>query len=46
MGLFYPLCGIWAALNLCDMQPKPRRAKPKPEEPAPEEASTHKEETT
>lgn len=36
-GLFYPLCGIWAALNLCDMQPRPRKAKPQAEAPAPEE---------
>lgn len=27
-GLFYLTCGIWAAANLCNMQPKPRRPRP------------------
>ena len=35
-GLFYLTCGLWAAANLCTLQPKPRRQKPAPEEaPAP-----------
>ena len=30
-GLFYLTCGIWAAANLCDLQPRPRRRRPAPE---------------
>ena len=37
-GLFYLVCGVWALLNLCHPEPRPRRAKPV-EAPAPEAQS-------
>lgn len=36
-GLFYLTCGVWAAANLCSLEPRPRRPKPAEEPPAPEE---------
>lgn len=35
-GLFYFVCGLWAAASLCHFQPRPRRPKPVEEPPAPE----------
>lgn len=39
-GLFYLTCGIWAAANLCSLQPKPRRRKPAAEPVAEQPAET------
>lgn len=36
-GLLYLTCGVWAAANLCALQPQPRRQKPAEEPPVPEE---------
>lgn len=33
-GLFYFVCGLWSAANLCHFQPRPRRPKPVEEEPS------------
>lgn len=38
-GLFYLTCGLWAAANLCAVQPKPRRPRPDPQPAAPGEES-------